>query len=88
MERRDNEKQDWCLNYIFTMRALAKRKIDEITAKSMLNCDEHLARKPEPVTSTTKLGKGDIAPEYQKDAYIITEREDLRVGLWINHENT
>jgi hypothetical protein len=78
------------LNYIFTMRALARRKIDEVTASCMTNCEAHLIKMPEaqPVTTTSKHVKGALEPVKVKDAYILMSRPDLRVGLWINHENT
>jgi hypothetical protein len=46
------------------MRALAKRKIDEITANAMTNCENYLFKMPEPtaVSATTKAVKGAIEP--------------------------
>ena len=88
LERRDEEKQLWSLNYIYTMRALAKRKIDEITARSMQNCEEHLITYPTAApTGTSKNVKGVAEPKIEKEAYINTAREDTRVGVWINYDN-
>ena len=91
LEEGDFLKKNWCLNYISTIRALSKRKLDETTAFIMQKADEYLHNTVEPLSSTiTGAGKlknvMDMVPS--KDSFIKVQKKDLKSGIWLNHQNT
>ena len=87
MEECNEPKKNWCFSYVSTLRALIKKKLDEATAYILEHVDEHLVKVPE----TKGLGASkqmQAEPIPLKDNYINVQRDDLKVGIWINHENT
>mmetsp|Transcript_9273 Transcript_9273/g.9272 ORF Transcript_9273/g.9272 Transcript_9273/m.9272 type:complete len:424 (+) Transcript_9273:342-1613(+) len=92
LEEYNSVKKMWCYNYITTLRSLAKRKIDEAISEILMHADEHLLKPPEPVsstlTATSKHMKGALDPVQVKETYIKSQREEIRVGLWLNYQNT
>jgi len=89
LETNTEQKRLWCMNYVQNLRNLARRKIQEITAHTMQHCDEHLLRMPDPVAlGATKIMKASSnEPIKVPDVYLQGLKEDVKLGIWINHEN-
>jgi Cancer susceptibility candidate 1 N-terminus len=91
LEEGNVKNKNWCLGYINTIRSLSRRKLDETTAIIMQRADEYLTKIPEPLNSTvagsSKL-KNVMEPVQLKDSYVKIQKPDLKVGIWLNYQNT
>ena len=89
METNTEHKRLWCMNYVQNLRNLARRKLQEITAHVVQHCDEHLLKIPDPVAmGATKIMKASSnEPIKVSDVYLQGCKEDIKLGIWINHEN-
>jgi hypothetical protein len=91
LEEYDTNKRTWCQAYISTLRSLSRRKIDEITARTMQYADDHLYKPLDFLSSTNpnkSVAKAALDPTPSKETFIKLLRPDIKMGLWINHQNT